>query len=84
MTITSCGLGHDKLGAASCGLGRDCLRALHTPRETETIVGISHASLYRLIGAGRLDARKIGSATRITAASIQALLDELPKVGPQG
>jgi hypothetical protein len=84
MSITSCGLDQDKLGAASCGLGRDSLRALYTPRETETILGISHASLYRLIGAGRLDARKIGSATRITAASIQALLDELPKVGPRG
>jgi hypothetical protein len=58
-------------------------RALYSPRETESILGISHASLYRLIGAGRLDARKLGNKTLITAASIERLVTELPKVGRQ-
>jgi hypothetical protein len=58
-------------------------RALYSTRETESILGISHASLYRLIGAGRLDARKLGGKTLITAASIERLVTELPKVGRQ-
>jgi Helix-turn-helix domain len=58
-------------------------RALYSPRETESILGISHASLYRLIGAGRLDARKLGGKTLITAESIERLVAELPKLGRQ-
>lgn len=56
-------------------------RAFYSPRETESILGISHASLYRLIGAGQLDARKLGCKTLITAASIERLVAGLPKVG---
>lgn len=56
-------------------------RAFYSPRETEAILGISHANLYRLIGAGRLDARKLGSKTLISAASIEALVEALPKIG---
>ena len=55
------------------------LRALYSPRETEAILGVSHATLYRLINAGRLDARKIDGKTVITAASIQSFLTDLPK-----
>jgi Helix-turn-helix domain len=58
-------------------------RALYSPRETESILGISHASLYRLIGAGRLDARKLGGKTLITAESIERLVAELPRLGRQ-
>lgn len=54
---------------------------LYSPRETEAILGISHASLYRLIAAGRLDARKIGGKTVITAQSIERLIAELPRIG---
>jgi excisionase family DNA binding protein len=57
-------------------------RALYSPRETEAILGISHASLYRLIAAGRLDARKLGSKTLITAESVERLIAELPKLHP--
>jgi hypothetical protein len=56
-------------------------RALYSPRETEGILGISHATLYRLIAAGRLDARKIDKKTVITAPSIEAFLAALPKAG---
>ena len=56
-------------------------RALYSPRETEAILGVSHATVYRLINAGRLDARKIDGKTVITANSIQTFLDALPKAG---
>jgi predicted DNA-binding transcriptional regulator AlpA len=41
---------------------------LYSPREAETLLGVSHATLYRLIRARR------------TAASIERLLAELPTV----
>jgi len=64
----------------SSGLGRDDLltRALYTPRETRHILSISHAQLYRLIGRGSLDARKIGRSTYVTATSIEGFLAGLP------
>ena len=58
-------------------------RLLYSPAETEAILGISHATLYRLIRVGRLDAKKIGSKTVITAESIERLIAELPRVGRQ-
>jgi excisionase family DNA binding protein len=45
------------------------------------MLGISHATIYRLIAARKLDARKLGGKTLITAASIERLVAELPKVG---
>jgi excisionase family DNA binding protein len=54
-------------------------RALFSPREAEAILGVSHATLYRLIAAGRLDARKIDGKTVITAASIRQFIAGLPK-----
>jgi Helix-turn-helix domain len=56
-------------------------RAFYSPKEVEAILGISHASLYRLIAAKQLDARKLNTKTLITAESIQRLIAELPKVG---
>jgi hypothetical protein len=53
-------------------------RALHSIKETEAILGISHATLYRLIAAGKLDARKIGLKTVITRDSIARLIAGLP------
>jgi len=65
-----------------CGLGHDGLqRELYSPKETEHLLSISHATLYRLIDAKRLDARKIDGKTVITAPSIKAFLAGLPKVG---
>jgi excisionase family DNA binding protein len=48
-------------------------RLVHPPREAETLLGISHAHLYRLIGKGRLKAVKIGNRTGITRESIDAV-----------
>jgi transposase-like protein len=56
-------------------------RALYSPRETEQILGVSHATVYRLIAAGRLDARKLDTKTVITVESISQLIAELPKAG---
>ena len=56
-------------------------RALYSPKETEVLLSISHAQLYRLINNDRLDARKIGSRTYVTAESIQNFLGSLPKIG---
>jgi hypothetical protein len=56
-------------------------RALYPIKEAEVILSTSHAQIYRLIGSGRLDARKIGSRSYITAASIDQFLASLPKVG---
>ena len=65
-----------------CGLPpRVPARMLYPPKETEAILSVSHAQLYRLIGAGRLDARKIGARTFITAGSIIEFLKSLPKAG---
>ena len=58
-------------------------RALYSPRETEAILGVSHATLYRLINAGRLDARKIDKKTVITDESLRNFIAGLPaaKIG---
>jgi excisionase family DNA binding protein len=48
-------------------------RAL-SPRETERTLGISHATLYRLIKAGRLKTIKLGTRTIKTVEAIDALL----------
>ena len=72
MSIASCGPGHDSIQ-----------RALYSPREAEAILGVSHATLYRLINAKRLDARKLDGKTCITSESINRLINSLPqaKVG---
>ena len=63
-------------------LGRDQLwRELYSAKETERLLSISHATLYRLIARGLLDARKIGGKTTITGPSIKAFIASLPKVG---
>jgi predicted DNA-binding transcriptional regulator AlpA len=74
------------MSIASYGFGRDHepSRALYSPKETETILGISHATVYRLIGGGQLDARKLGGKTLITANSIARFIAELPKAARQG
>lgn len=67
------------MSISSCGLGRDApLRELYSPREVEHILSISHAQLYRLLGAGRLNAVKIGRSSYIPRASIERFLAELP------
>jgi hypothetical protein len=68
------------MSIASCGLG-ELDRALFSPKEVQRLLSISHASFYRLVADGRLDARKIGTKTVVTALSIEKLIESLPKVG---
>jgi excisionase family DNA binding protein len=73
------------LSVHSCGFGRDggLQRELYSPRDTERILSVSHAQLYRLIAARRLAAVKIGRATYIPRPSIEEFLASLPaaKIG---
>lgn len=67
MSIESCGASRD---AAGEGVPR---RLLHSPREAQILLGLSHAAVYRLISAGKLETVKIGSRTGIRRDSIDAL-----------
>jgi excisionase family DNA binding protein len=64
--------------ALLAGAGAAPPRALYSPREVENLLSVSHATLYRLIAAGRLDARKIAGKTVVTAQSIERFLAALP------
>jgi excisionase family DNA binding protein len=50
-------------------------RAL-SPREAERTLGISHATLFRLLKSGRLKRIKVGARTLIAVDAINALLNE--------
>jgi excisionase family DNA binding protein len=50
-------------------------RAL-SPREAERTLGISHATLFRLLKSGRLRRIKVGSRTIIPVAEIDAFLND--------
>ena len=56
-------------------------RLLYSPSETEKLLGISHATVYRLLRTGRLKSVKIGAVRRITAASIKNLASLPAAVG---
>ncbi len=53
-------------------------QALFRVREAQVILATSHAGIYRDLAARRLEAVKIGTATRITAQSLAQRLTELP------
>jgi excisionase family DNA binding protein len=48
-------------------------------KEAAAAVGLSRRTLYQLIGAGLLDARKAGSRTIIVAASLRSYVASLPE-----
>jgi len=50
----------------------------HTISDTVKITGIGRSSIYEAIGAGKLDARKAGNRTLITAESLRSFLASLP------
>lgn len=51
------------------------------PREFARRNGIGLTKVYEQIGIGRLEARKLGRRTIITADAEQAWLNSLPKIG---
>ena len=50
----------------------------HTIADAVKISGIGRTTLYELIGAVKIDARKAGNRTLIPAASLRAFMDSLP------
>jgi hypothetical protein len=44
-----------------------------------TAIGVGKTRMYELISAGLLDARKSGNRTLITAVSLRAYVESLPK-----
>ena len=48
------------------------------------VLGVSRSTLYPLMAAGKVDARKIGGRTVITAASLRAYVETLPKASLKG
>lgn len=51
--------------------------------EAVTALGLSRATVYRLIASNKLDARKIGRRTVVTAASVTALLSGAPSMNAE-
>jgi hypothetical protein len=81
MSIASCGLGPDHGPRVVINLGESpLLPELLSVRDTEMVLRLSHASIYGLIRSGKLDALKVGNATRITRRSIEHLINSSPRV----
>lgn len=55
------------------------LDRLLPPSEAKVAIGCGTTFLYELIASGRLDARKLGRHTRISARSIAEYQASLPK-----
>ncbi len=51
-------------------------RRAFSPRQAEQTLGISHATLYKLIKSGRIKTVKLGSRTVIPVGVINSLLGE--------
>jgi excisionase family DNA binding protein len=50
----------------------------HTIADAVKVSGIGRTSLYELIGAGKIEARKAGNRTLIPAESLRAYIAGLP------
>lgn len=49
-----------------------------TVNEAARMLSVSRTTIYELISAERIQARKLGSRTLIVVASMQRLLEDLP------
>lgn len=54
------------------------LKPLLTIHEVSAAIGVSRATIYRQIEAGRMSVRKIGRRTVIRAEDLQKFIDALP------
>jgi hypothetical protein len=54
-------------------------KLLYRPAEVQAKLGIKNTKFWQLVKLGLLDTRKIGSATVVTAESLQAFVANLPK-----
>ena len=51
-----------------------------TPKDAFAAIGVGTTKGYELINSGQLEAVKLGRATRITWASVKALIESAPRV----
>jgi hypothetical protein len=51
----------------------------YRPAECQTALGIKNTLFWQLVKEGRLETRKIGSATVVPSESLQAFMASLPK-----
>lgn len=52
----------------------------YRPKHARALLGIGNTKFWQLIKAGKLEARKLGSATVITAKSLHDFAEKLPKI----
>ncbi|MEZ5688747.1 MAG: helix-turn-helix domain-containing protein [Caenibius sp.] len=50
----------------------------YTVPEALAAIGIGRTNLYKLAHEGKIDLRKVGSRTLVTAASLHRLIEEAP------
>jgi excisionase family DNA binding protein len=50
-----------------------------TIKDAAKLIGCSRSTVYELIGDGKLEAFKLGAATRITMASVKGLIATAPR-----
>jgi excisionase family DNA binding protein len=53
------------------------------PKKAMELAGFSKSTLYRLINAGKIRARKVGRITVIDMASVAALFEASPEIMPK-
>jgi Helix-turn-helix domain len=75
----NCGIPAAEISALAVLVALGWRKALFTVNEAKEILNTSRAGIYRDIAADRLEAVKIGAATRITAESLARRLAELPR-----
>jgi hypothetical protein len=52
------------------------LKLAYTVPEALAAIGIGRTNLYKLAGEGKLDLRKVGGRTLVTAESLRRLVEE--------
>jgi excisionase family DNA binding protein len=52
----------------------EIIREWVTYREAEQLVGLSRSTLWKLIGTGEIEYRRVGRAVRINRASLEAFM----------
>lgn len=55
----------------------------YTIREIATLVGISRASLYRVMNSGELRSMKVGRRTLVRTPDLQAWMESWPQASPR-
>jgi hypothetical protein len=52
-----------------------------TPKVAFAAIGVGNTKGYELIGSGKLEAVKIGRATRVIWSSVEQMIETAPRVG---